>query len=99
MSGTPRGMVAKEAGKVKPVMDAVHGSALAIAALLVAIARFCCLSSITDLYMRLLCFKIVDMLKANQERQVCIRTNTLDSELVCKFHDHISLEHMLMISA
>lgn len=37
--GTPRGVFAADSAKLKPLMNAVHGHALATAALLVSTAR------------------------------------------------------------
>ncbi len=45
-TGTPRGLVASERDKLKPVMDSVHGRALGIAALLVASTRFASFASV-----------------------------------------------------
>lgn len=39
LPGTPRGLYNAEAAKLKPLMDAVHGNAYAVTALVVAASR------------------------------------------------------------
>lgn len=39
LQGSPKGLFAVEAAELKPCLDAVHGNALGVAALLVAAAR------------------------------------------------------------